>query len=343
MTNVAYPDLEERSPNGRFLLEARSPDNGTISDREGSWDRPNRFSIGQVIAVSREGQELLRIQIGPNPSKNETLSGMWLNDPLPRPAPQAAWIPRSGCESSAGYLWTGGSQRYFFTHESATYFVWRVVPDHRLVVCFHPPGLLDLVPPGVEAALRDAEDRATDRQLATAGWLADREEADWKEPTIRQRVSRCRREVLGALASLVRRPRLEAQASLRVASQISRGYAGLFAGFDDCEWIRWIGFRPAIQQILRRLGLSPTEPAYRFYDDFHMTSWFDPAEHSSRCERWEQLRPGLALREVVEVVGCPDFVNVESPEWLLEYDEALPSQRTTTVVLTAGGLVEEDN
>lgn len=35
MTAVPYPDLKATSPNGRFLLEARSPHNGTILHRDG--------------------------------------------------------------------------------------------------------------------------------------------------------------------------------------------------------------------------------------------------------------------------------------------------------------------
>ena len=36
MTTVYYPDRDARSPDGRFLLEGRSPHNGTIAHRDGS-------------------------------------------------------------------------------------------------------------------------------------------------------------------------------------------------------------------------------------------------------------------------------------------------------------------
>ncbi|WP_224241576.1 hypothetical protein [Hyalangium gracile] len=45
MTAIIYSDRAATSPHGRFLLEARSPHNGTIPDQEGRWATESDFSF----------------------------------------------------------------------------------------------------------------------------------------------------------------------------------------------------------------------------------------------------------------------------------------------------------
>src|SRR5262245_55212330 len=45
MTAISYPDCTATSPNGKFTLEARSPDNGTINHRNGRSPSENDFAF----------------------------------------------------------------------------------------------------------------------------------------------------------------------------------------------------------------------------------------------------------------------------------------------------------
>ncbi|HPF39715.1 MAG TPA: hypothetical protein P5081_02205 [Phycisphaerae bacterium] len=53
MCTVSYPDFDDVSPNGRFLLEARSPHNGTILHRDGSPATDSEF--GYKYAQEQSG------------------------------------------------------------------------------------------------------------------------------------------------------------------------------------------------------------------------------------------------------------------------------------------------
>lgn len=183
------------------------------------------LTFGNVISVvAPNGTELLRVVVGED------------------------WHSERG-NAETWFSWTGGSQAWFFSHEQIPYFALRATWGDPLVLKLTPPEIVQQPDPVLAAACDEEEVRATEHGLALAGQMT------------RKIGQRDGRQVDGCLANLLFKPRRVG--GLRAVEQVSCCSSRISsAGFGFS--VGWVGFRPAVQQVLRRLGEPPSGAAYVF-------------------------------------------------------------------------------
>lgn len=409
MTAIFYPDCEAVSPNGRYLLEARSPYNGSINHRDGSappeddfsfrgsshqnefryrlidvtrsqlpsplvandggavvWERwqeqgeesPHELVVSdegwsilrthgfgpEVIAVSREGNVVIRVGIGgPNDEPDEEAVGeqslQRVNSPV--------WHAVHRHITTAGIFWTRHSWRYFFSVSDVDYFAWRTSWGQRLVIDLTNATLLDDEQPGdsvLSVAMRESEIQAACALLLELA----------SQHMEIQRLVNLRRENLDAEKE---NPLLEKVRYATFAIHLAGVHrVARCVPFLRClEWIdcvsSWTGshamdhgwsveaqsLRPILHHTLRLLGEEP-----QGYATCHFTKDGErfpiPERIPARRERVVALNLSMPPAEVLRLLGAPDYIRGEShkvgkknyrwtEDW--EYDFRLDEQWVT--------------
>src|SRR5262249_52578878 len=103
-----------------------SPHELVVSDDGWAVIRTHGFRP-EVIAVAPDGRDILRVRITGPGSEHRDL------DPT-HTRPEFDWPPEHLMSTTAGLYWTAHSWRYFFRHDSDSYFVWRASWGQRLVI-----------------------------------------------------------------------------------------------------------------------------------------------------------------------------------------------------------------
>ena len=173
MTAIYYPDDEATAPGGRFTLEARSPDNGTIPRRDGTFPPPDDFRFQyrehqrgfryrlrdnqadrilwerwqprgedspHQLQVSDGGWSVVRTHgfepevIAIGPGGAESIRVKIMDEDDDDPRPGVPWHPDTLAGTTAGNFWAGDSWPYFFEHRERPWFGWRTAWGRRLVL-----------------------------------------------------------------------------------------------------------------------------------------------------------------------------------------------------------------
>jgi hypothetical protein len=218
MTRVGYPDLEVVSPNGAYRLDARSAANADgagaffqsgfryrltdlrsdrvlwqrdqakredsprellVSDEGWAILRTHGFSP-DIIAVSQEGRDTIRVRVRGPTASEERRRLVWETPALPWNTPDAtwrrerrfSWETAALAPSTAGAMWREGSLPLFLAADGRALFTWRARTGERLVLDLSAGRIV--AAESVAEALGTAEREAVRARLrAPVGGLPD--------------------------------------------------------------------------------------------------------------------------------------------------------------------------
>lgn len=380
MTAIVYSDCEATSPNGKYTLEARSPDNGTISSRDGSkssvddfafkyfrmqrnfryqlleatckttdsclsgkgggsvlWERwqednensPHEVVVSnegwsilrthgewpEVIAVSIEGSDVIRVMIDAPPVEDEDYDGecqRFLG------GNRHLWYATHMLYSSAGKLWTDHSWRYFFQRKDTEYFVWRTSWSQRLVIDLTNALLLgeeDQQDAALSLAMREEEIIGACSHLRDFADHAEQIEDLWN-----QRPLDFDSETNRRLWKLL----LKAPAAIQlIGTHKAAEYVPLLRqlepfSFEDSRnastamgkgWSLSIQFlRPILHHTLRLLGEEPR--GYATYSFTNKSTTLPVREQIADKRQWaSELNRSMSGEQVLSMLGAPDHVS----------------------------------
>lgn len=346
-TDRYFRDRTETSPDGRFRLDARSPDNAgpgphpfakhfvyTMTDtRTGTvvWKRSQHREPSPIGAwVHNSGAVAVR-------TSSDTLIVLdGVTGEKTGEAPILGSIPEDEHEkyvsmSTAGPMWSGGSRWTFFEQGGGLYFAVRAWWG-RLLIVDTATGKLVARPPTSLVDAFEAEDRrfVLTALQAGAGRLTAPEAS-------RQDLYELEYGDLGTAAQLAARYGLaDAVPALRQLEMSS--YVGSSGGWWDTEGVYQPGeinpfnsreatLRRKVQLALRRLGEKPAEEPCTW---FAIVGEYRPYEPTStlyepmgplpwpRAEGVEKFASGASPMQVLDAIGAPDFIDFQLQAW--EYD-----------------------
>lgn len=332
-TDRYYRDIHERSPNGRYKLDAVSPDNHiddgrvhpfakdftyTLTDTANSkvlWQHRQMESECSPVAawvhdggvvVVRSGWDELRVF---DPATGVSTKPLDILEQFPENE-RRVFVH----ETTAGPMWSGSSVWYFLEHDNRLYFSVRTHWGRRVI--------LDTTTGLAVKDTNSLHDGAVSR------------EREWTTSTLRQALPKLKIE--GAMAEdedwsmwsgVI--TAADTAADLHHADAIP-----LLREFEKCSLVgtsiissAWIfeappppgsvdpgapGYydvRSHAQKALRRLGAKPSSlPATRFreFSQDGLGPVFQPTPAEPRAEAIKNLKPGMTPREVLTLLGAPD-------------------------------------
>ena len=355
-SDVFFPDISAASPNGRFRLDAKSPDNVPGASQFGPprfqkdfqyvlravpgdkvlWRREQPKDEGSPIAlyIGNDGWSVVRtfwselILMGPEgrqTGKIKTVSFAKTKDEKDALAAGAA------AGTMAGPLGRD-DHAYLISHGGKPYFVLRAYSDRRFVIDMEKgrlismptdlPGLLDAAEKEfVLATLR----KAGEKQQACASDCPN----SW---TVSMAVHMATRMRMQEAIPLLRQMEESEYIGSHVLQLTRKGYEMKEGEVDLSRWDEYT-YRREAQTALRRLGEKPRSfPAVRlvYYDKDWATSdpYVPKPLERPREEQARLVKKGMSAMKVLELLGVPDYP--DKSEWSYDVDADPPY--TLTVV-----------
>jgi hypothetical protein len=353
-TDRYYADIVKSSPNGRFRLEAKSPDNQrpegpqrafarnfqyTLTDTQTSsvlWKYAQGESDASPVAawvhdsgwtVVRSGwDELLAF----NPATGQANGKLKILDEFPA-AERAQFVH----QTTAGPMWSQSSRWYFQEIEGKLYFVVRAHWGRRVV--------LDL------ASGKNVADTAAVKAKLNDG------ERDWVLATLKANTplligdepgEPCRDVITDTMAAIDIASRDQVQGAVKFLRSLesseyvgSSGMIPIHIGkfqqgeIDPYAYSEYT-IRSKAQQALRKLGHTPSELpgiAFRPVGRYDQESLIKPKPAEPRALALTTVRVGASAQEVLDSVGGPDRIHREGNKIAWEYHVDGPDAHTVHV------------
>lgn len=334
-TDRIYPDREVKSPNGRWMATAKSPDNDPANAppsrrvafqddfvfelrdvqtkqliwrvEQGKTGSPTKLFLdnqGRLVYWA-EGEELFLIRR--DGTRQRLLA---LRDAL-TPEEWDEFVS----ETTAGPMWSGMSRWYFANVDDRSLFVIRTWWGHRLGSDLEEQVLLAELDDQTTGQLDGLDRQWALERLQRAAEQAPEEKCGWDVRTAIHLAG-----VLGVDEAVEPLRQLEPRADW-LASSIS---------FDDSiPVLRDYRLRQAVHLSLRRLGETPAGypptvlwlRGHRPIPDVDQ-AW-EPPRGMTRAEAAEGVRQGMEWHKVIYLIGAPASTDVrgEAPgEWGVEFD-----------------------
>ena len=330
-TDRYYRDIHERSPNGRYKLDAVSPDNHIDDGRDHPFAKDFTYTLtdtanSRVLWRHKQMQpEISPVAAWVHDSGMVVVRSGWDELRAFDPATGTATKPLEILdqfsendrkvfvhETTAGPMWTGSSVWYFLEHDNRLYFG---VRSHwgRRVVFDTATGLAD----------KDAGTLHDAMVLQERGWIMN---------TLRQALPKLENagsgdedwsvwsSVIAAADTAADLHHTDAIPLLREfekcglvgTSTISSAWifeAPPPPGSVDPSAPGYYDVRSHAQKALRRLGAKPSSlPATRFreFSQEGLGPVFQPTPTKPRAEAITTLKPGMTPRDVLILLGAPD-------------------------------------
>lgn len=371
-----FVDIDARSPSGRYLVTARSPDNQQ-TDGDGKrrprptfqkdftyvcmdtdtdtllWtrhqsrqnDQADRDGVKRAegspvaIFVSDEGDAVIRTHLDELicvAPDGRETVRLRLLEVAMTEADRREYVRRT----TAGPFWTDLSRWTFSRIDGRRLFVIRTWWDHRIVVDVATGELIPVTDP-LEAALRADDIAFVLRTLErTAG-----QDRGWREPTAQRWDMRTaahmagRLEVVGAIPHL----RVLERDDTMWGTRIVLNQGELENGELDPLWSGAFELRQLAQLSLRRLDVRPaalpgSAIATRYADHSRIDYLDAPELAQPREDAAGEVREGMTAAEVARLIGYPDFVSAHRGAW--EYDMDADPPYTLLVIWDARRVLE---
>lgn len=339
-TDLYFSDLIVRSPNGRFRLEARSPDNAPGQDRtpfqknftytlyEGDtdkviWVRKQADSSpvtafvnnGGWVTVWTAAEHVIGIAPGGTTALDIDILGCI---PETERKDYVLW-------STAGFMWAANSHWYFLDFEEKPLFCIRTWWGRRIVVDLQAGETL-----GVEAgselekALFNSEKELVLRTLEQGANLGEALEDAGPDATVNVWSAITAAHMAGRMRIREAVPKLRQLEASKYIGSSGGGFVfslhGLKKGeIDPTEWSDF-NLRKVTQLSLRRMGERPAcHPATEFrhyakrYEDMKP---FEPLAHAEpREQRAGSVKENMKPLEALKEIGPPDYVGCGPGPW----------------------------
>jgi hypothetical protein len=360
-TDRFFHDLEVESPNGRYVLEAKSPDNKggkwrvsfqadfayRMTDREEDRDLWYRIQPAKgegrsditegppvAIYVSDQGWAVIRTaDVWGKPIELIAMSpdGVEKIRVSPFRALEAKSMWRYTSFSTAGLMWGSSYCHFYFVqHDGAPYFCMRAWWDNRLVLDLDA-GKQVQADPDLEARLVDAEKTFVLKTLeGTKNWVWKPGER-WGMKLVENPDCPTVWEGLRAIHMAGRMKLREAVPMLQDLEGCQGSYSST-SSHSDYEAApgeitphnyRSLTIRQLSQLSLRRIGMRPAG-----YQAIMLSrrgeGYFLPEDPLPfrRETRVSEIRLGHTPEQVVEKIGGPDFIRRNC--WVYDIDDATP-------------------
>jgi hypothetical protein len=363
-TNRYYSDESATSQGGRYVVEAKSPDNQpgkpriafqrnftyTLTDlntKKVLWRRKQTKNEGSCAFLYVDDDGWVVIVTGfndlivINPAGQQTGGVNVLRDGL-----TTAQLKRYTHETTAGPMWAGLSHWYFVTAENRRLFVIRLWWNHRVVLDMEKGELVSETN-GISAACIAAEREFVIRELSKAAFTGKRQN-ELKQKLEQERTGSLYTAVdlAGILGMKETVPWIRVLECSKYSgrssfSPLSIGDPPEIEGEVVPGTCSTFTLRQAAQLSLRRLGEIPRPlPVYEFtiyYQDRRKNHKFKMVPLSQpRHTRVDSVIQGMKPDQVLQLLGSPDLVGREKGDSTWEYnmDAAAPY----TLVITWDGL-----
>ncbi|MEM7229362.1 MAG: hypothetical protein AAF432_11175 [Planctomycetota bacterium] len=345
-TDRYYFDTSATSPNGRYVLEATSPDNAgekrrpfarnftytLIDTQDGSvlWTRRQAKNEQSPVSLFLDDQRHVLICTSGdnmyvlNPADGRIDVSLNLIQKFSADE-QDKFVLRT----TAGRMWAGRSRWSFLSHEGSTYFVVRAWWDRRVIINVSESVTVSRPDDDLVEAC-DAADRAYVLEtLEIASNQIDLPERK-SDYSTRSAVATAvhlagRMSIRDAIPFLRVLEASEEVGSAGGSFDIHNRYAvGAINPFD----LTTMGLRREVHLALRRLGEKPTPlpcTKFRAKAEHGLGSFVTPPPlPAPRAERVECIEAGMIAMEVLTCVGAPDFVNFNEQAWEYDMDAETP-------------------
>ncbi|MCF7957951.1 MAG: hypothetical protein K9M57_05825 [Phycisphaerae bacterium] len=329
-TNRYYSDIVEYSSNGRFKVEATSPDNShgegepfqddftyrlyDVVKGECLWKRKQPMEEASPVSlfVSDAGWvviwtsciELIMVGID---GRDCGMVDMWWNG-LTKEERE-----KYSMETTAGPMWEGHSMKYFANYESKDYFVMRTWWSRRIIIDLEEGKLIRETEDMADILLQMEKDHILNKLEA-----ATKQKTDWNDQKYLSIFS-------GAMTAAYMAGQIkmeEAVAYLRelepddfIGSSCVGGYdENIEVGKVDRKSYSEYSMRRIAQLSLRRLGQKPKPyPCTRFRvndTEFDLCHPYVPVPlDKDRRLMAEEVARGMGPEAVLGVVGAPDLIS----------------------------------
>lgn len=315
MTYVDYPDLEVRA--GDYLSQAQSPDSREhghqgnfryrLLDSQGQvlWERrqPREEASPRQLYLAEDGWLVIRthgwnhcelIAVSPSGSESTRLSVL---HPLADPTDGLSVVAPTASVTTAGMYWAKAALTFFLTHQGDRYFSVMPAWGERFAM-------------NLSRGEVDAGEFALEAERQFAGQFLQSSEPYEDISTF-----------LGVLAWIQRQGMVRFVPLLQAlwSSKVSRG--GTSTACHALHKIHRTNREPlpTLCLVLASMNALLPGPACYFFKPgwgAEETAVFPvfPEEITDRSERLLQLHTGLNSLEVLESVGCPDFMHEVSEQ-----------------------------
>lgn len=354
-TDVFYMDSKSVSENGRYQIDAKSPDNQggngekpfarnftyTLSDLETSktvWTRQQgerEGSCGQLY-VDNDGWVVIRTGwnsvIVVSPAGQDTGTVNILTESL-SPREREDYVRYS----TAGPIWSGYSTWYFVRQSRQRLFIVRPWWDRRTIIDIEK-GTLVPETPKITDACNAYEKQWVLSVLGKAAQTREQWERDHRDaqpgPILRAAYLAGKMRIKEALPFLVE---IQDSSYRGISASAWSEYKPPEGGVNRSSW-RELTMRRVVHLSLRRLGASPAPYACTEFDR-HIKS--DPVKGSpakqsavidllphERAQHAREIKKGMTPGKVLAMIGAPDFN--DSDKWQYDIDADTPYSLTVT-------------
>ncbi len=346
-TDRFYPDQKVLSANGRYRIEAKSPDNAGEHPRPFAdhfvyslydtltgdliWQRAQPDNEASPVSVYLHNDAWVIIQTGwdelvvLHPVTARTVIRVRILDIFTEEEREAHVV-----DTTAGPIWEWNSMWYFAERGDELFFVVRPQWEKRIILDLPRARLLERNDPGVLELCRRVEaERALPILNANAADLEGlRQDEDWGRINGLETAALVAGQngIKDALPALTALQHFDLTVSQGGAPSFRMAPSGSEIDPFECESST---LREIVQCSLRRLGERPLELPCTFfrlqgadYDD-PFVGYRSSAE--PRADRVEGIRPGHKAFEVLNTIGPPDHVD-EWPDrcWVYDIDAVEP-------------------
>lgn len=353
-TDRYFPDKHITSPGGALRLDAVSPDNA--GDRRRPFARNFTYTLtdtasGAVIWQRRQPKDegspmrVFLSDLGHVVVHNSHETLLVLDAFTGRKSIELRLFETFGesecrayvVQTTAGPMWWGTSHAYFIVHDDNEHFVLRTWWDRRVIIRLPEARLIDSPSHRLAEAFAAAEcewtlqeiERAA--ELAATGGLPD---ASWEQ----------RSRVHTAIHLAGRLGLSDSEPYLRTLERDNRAGSSTVVPVEeppetDGHVDPWsfvtVELRQRAQLALRRVGLTPQELGCVWFSTRGGEGLYVPRKHDSpRAERVGQVKQGMTVQQILDTVGCPDYVVTHRN--LLEYDVDSSDPFTLVIELDRG-------
>lgn len=357
-TDVYYPDKSAVSENGRYRVDANSPENKNGAERKAFardfsygltdlesaellWTRTQGEDEASCwrVYVDNDGwviivtgwDELIFI----DPKGNETGKVDILEDAL-----SAEERDEYVHNTTAGPIWAGYSNWYFITVGERRLFIIRPWWDRRLVFDIEG-GKTISEDKSIAAACKLYETEYVMRELEKGVAMHKEWETEIKYSDVGSVIKAA--YLAGRMDLKEAVPSLRKLQDLKFAGSFTYGsseYEPAEGKVDPSQWKTYTG-RTVIHLSLRRLGSPPNLHACSafevHFEDYKKEYYYEPdTVPKNRTDHVGDVKAGMLPEEVIEVIGAPDFVN--SGLWCYDIDTSDPY--TLTIAWNKSGVAE---